>query len=261
MNDISLPSLFVSHGAPTLVLQEDATQRFLKRLGGLIPRPRAILCVSAHWTTQRPTLSAASRPETIYDFYGFPDALYDLTYPAAGAPELAEQAQRLIEGAGIECDVHPDRGLDHGAWVPLMLMYPEADIPVVQLSVQPRQAAEFHYRVGKALASLRSQGVLVLASGGATHNLRDARFDPQSPTADYVMRFADWLERNITTNNLDELLNYADRAPDAAANHPTPEHLLPLYVALGAGVNHSEVMALHRAYAYHSLALDAYAWY
>jgi 4,5-DOPA dioxygenase extradiol len=261
MNDISLPSIFVSHGAPTMVLQEDATQRFLKQLGGQLPRPRVILCVSAHWTTQRPALSAAPWPETMHDFFGFPDVMYGMTYPAAGDPVLAEQARRLIEDAGIECDLHPERGLDHGAWVPLLLMYPEADIPVVQLSVQPRQPAEFHYRVGKALASLRSQGVLILASGGATHNLRDARFDPQALTADYVMRFADWLERNIKANNLDELLNYKDLAPDAAANHPTPEHLLPLYVALGAGVNHSEATALHRAYAYRSLALDAYAWY
>jgi 4,5-DOPA dioxygenase extradiol len=171
----SLPGLFISHGAPTLAIEANPTSAFLRQLSAQFARPEAILCISAHWETQRPALSTARHPQTIHDFYGFPPELYHLTYPAPGSPQLAEQAADLLQKAGIEAKLDPLQGFDHGAWEPLMLMYPEADIPVVQLSVQPHLDPHHHFQMGQALAPLRHEGILILGSGSATHNLRELR--------------------------------------------------------------------------------------
>jgi 4,5-DOPA dioxygenase extradiol len=258
---MKIPSVFVSHGAPTLALDNhDETHLFLKQLGGQLPQPKAVLCVSAHWTTARPAVSTAVQPETIHDFYGFPDALYDILYAAPGAPDLAEQTLSLLSESGIECEAHATRGLDHGAWVPLMLMYPRADIPITQLSVMPKQGANVHYAIGRALRPLTEQGVLILASGGATHNLRDVEFRPDAATADYAKAFADWLRNAIVNNDREAILDYVEQGPYAVQNHPTPEHFLPLFVALGAASDDDTGSELYRAYAFRSLAMDAYAW-
>jgi 4,5-DOPA dioxygenase extradiol len=167
------PAIFISHGSPTLPLERSAAVEFLRQLGPMLGRPEAILAVSAHWDTARPAVSTAKEPETIYDFYGFPPELYRLRYPAPGAPKLAERAAALLETRGLRTDIDPERGLDHGAWTSLMLMYPKADIPVTQLSIQSRLGPGHHVRLGEALRPLRDEGVLILASGGATHNLRE----------------------------------------------------------------------------------------
>ena len=166
----TLPSLFVSHGPPTMVLDDIPVRGALARIGRELPRPRAILCVSAHWLAEVPTVSLAERPETIHDFYGFDRALYELAYPAPGAPELARRTAELLKEAGIHCEGAPDRGLDHGAWEPLMLMYPEADVPVTQLSLQADADPAAHLNLGRALAPLRAEGVLIVGSGTAIHN-------------------------------------------------------------------------------------------
>ena len=162
------PSVFVSHGPPTMVVDDVAVRGFLGELGRGLGRPAAVLCVSAHWDTAAPCIGSAARPETIHDFYGFPAELYDLRYPAPGAPELAARTLTLLAEAGIEARLDPGRGLDHGAWEPLMLMYPEADVPVAQLSIQSTAGAAAHLALGRALAPLRRDGVLVLGSGQKT---------------------------------------------------------------------------------------------
>jgi 4,5-DOPA dioxygenase extradiol len=257
---MNIPSIFVSHGAPTLVTDSGRTADFFRALGGQLPRPRAILCVSAHWETAQPALTGNPQPPTIHDFYGFPQNLYDLHYNAPGDPALAARAAELLAAAGFSASVHPQRGLDHGAWVPLMLSYPQADVPVVQLSVQPQRDARHHYELGRALRPLRDDGVLVFASGAATHNLREFRGQPMNaaPPA-YVLDFEAWLTDAVTSGNVDALLDYAARAPHATRNHPTPEHFLPLFVALGAAAD-PKAQVLHQNFNYGILSMAAYSW-
>lgn len=258
MTDRVLPSVFVSHGAPTLAIEKNDTVEFLRRLGAGLGRPRAILCVSAHWATRAPTLSAAERPETIYDFGGFPAELYRVRYDAPGAPALAARAAELLSASGVDYEFSNDRGLDHGAWVPLSLMYPERDVPVTQLSVQPGAGAAEHFRIGKALAPLRREGVLILSTGGATHNLRQLGRGEQAP--DWAARFDEWLDEKIRGGSYEDLLDYRRLAPHASVAHPTDEHLLPLFVAAGAGDPGAPGLSLHRGWTHGSLSMAAYAF-
>jgi 4,5-DOPA dioxygenase extradiol len=207
-----------------------------------------------------PTASTALRPETIHDFYGFPEELYRLTYPAPGAPDLAERALGLLGDAGIEGALDPSRGLDHGAWNPLMLMYPQADIPVTQLSVQPDQPPAHHLAVGRALRPLRDEGVLILASGGAVHNLRQFRVDREKPAL-WATSFDDWLAARVEAGDAASLVEFRAQA-DSRNAHPTDEHFLPFFVALGAGTqgDAEKGAALHRSFVHGSLSMAAYAW-
>lgn len=255
----TFPTLFVSHGAPSLVIEECPTRDFLAHLGEEIGRPRAILSVSAHWTTPEPRVTVHPQPATVHDFGGFPDELYTLRYPAPGEPTLAGRVLSLLGAKGITGGGDPSRGLDHGTWVPLLLMYPAADIPVVQLSVQPQQDPRHHLEVGMALHPLLEEGVLILASGSATHNLRD--FFGRSPDAEplpYAMEFTAWLKDAVVNGRTAQLLDYANRAPHALRNHPTPEHFLPLFVALGAG---GAGTVLHDAYTYGAISMAAFMWH
>ncbi|MGE5516538.1 MAG: DODA-type extradiol aromatic ring-opening family dioxygenase [Bacteroidota bacterium] len=244
-----LPALFVSHGSPMVLVQPSPARDFLAGLGATLPKPRAIVVVSAHWTTAAPMVSNADRPHTIHDFHGFPPQLYDLHYDAPGAPELAETVARLTGAAPVEY------GLDHGAWVPLLLGWPDEDIPVTQISVQSAADPTHHYALGRTLAPLRDDGVLILASGALTHNLR-AYFSADPQAVARSLAFADWMASAVEQNRSGDLLSYRTLAPDAAYAHPTDEHLLPLFTALGAG-GHGRV--LHRSMD-SSLAMDAYAW-
>lgn len=256
----SFPAVFVSHGAPTLAIEQNDTVDFLKRLGGELGKPSAILCVSAHWNTEVPTVSGAERPETIHDFGGFPDELYRMRYPAPGAPGIAKRVQGLLGDAGLACTISPERGLDHGAWVPLRLMYPEADVPVTQLSVQPSLGAEHHLRLGRALTPLLEEGVLILATGSVTHNL--SRIGRGDAPPEWAGEFDEWLSRKISDGALDELLDYRRLAPHAPLAHPTDEHLLPLFVAMGAGSGEAGVRGrgLHRGWTWGSLSMAAYGF-
>ena len=254
-----MPAVFISHGAPTLPLERSAASAFLRQLGATLDRPKAILAVSAHWETARPAVSAAAQPETIYDFYGFPPELYRLRYPAPGAPDLAKRAAGLLEANGMKTQIDPGRGLDHGAWTPLILMYPDADIPVTQLSVQTGSGPAHHVRLGEALRPLRDEGVLILASGGATHNLGEfrnhGRDDPPPP---WVVEFNEWLAAAVVSGRTPDLVAYRKTAPHAARNHPTEEHLLPLHVAVGAATPGGVARRIHSSYAYGVIGMDAY---
>lgn len=257
MTSAALPSLFVSHGAPTLALDPGETGAFWERLARELPRLEAVLCVSAHWTTAEPAVNAAPRNATIHDFYGFPEPLYRIAYPAPGAPELAERVAGLIADAGLPVAVDGTRGLDHGAWVPLRSMYPAADIPTIQLSVQPDRDAPWHYRLGAALAPLREEGVLILASGGAVHNLRGLVWEGGGTPA-WAQAFDDWLAEALAAGREAELLDWTHRAPHPRQAHPTPEHFLPLFVAWGAAGQGARGTRLHQGFTLGSLSMAAF---
>jgi 4,5-DOPA dioxygenase extradiol len=255
-----MPSLFVSHGAPTLPLDPAPAREFLKGLGAQLPRPKAILAVSAHWETDAPTVNAVAANETIHDFYGFPEALYRIRYGAPGSPDLASRTVALLTQAGFPVAADRARGLDHGAWVPLMLMYPDAGIPVVQLSIQPRLGPEHHLKLGRALAPLAVEDVLVLASGSFTHNLRTmARGQLAASEPEWSRSFSAWIHAALLEKRTADLLKYRELAPAAAIAHPTEEHFLPLFVAMGAGGN-AEPQQLHSSTTFGSLRMDAYAF-
>lgn len=259
---MTLPSLFLSHGAPTLPLTDTPARAFLAQFGRTLGRPKAILVISAHWETAGPTVNAVDRNDTIHDFGGFPRALYEMRYPAPGSPSFAARIAELLRSAGTDCNVDRRRGLDHGAWVPLLLMYPQADIPVLQLSVQPHAGPAHHLRVGHALAPLRQEGVLIIGSGSFTHDLSEFRgHGSNDPAPDWVNSFADWFDAALTEGRTDDLLNYRRQAPFATKNHPTEEHLLPLYAALGAAARAARAERLHASSTYSVLRMDVYAFH
>ena len=253
------PAIFVSHGSPTLPLERNAATDFLRQLGPSLGRPESILVLSAHWDTARPAVSAAEHPETIYDFYGFPPELYRLRYPAPGAPQLAKRAAGLLESGGLRTDIDPQRGLDHGAWTSLMLMYPAADIPVTQISIQSHLGPGHHVRVGEALRPLRDEGVLIFASGGATHNLGELRYQRGNPVPQpWVVEFNEWLASALLARRKEDLVAYRERAPQAVRNHPTDEHLIPVFAALGAGDPGGATRRLHTSIESGVISMDAY---
>ncbi len=254
-----LTPLFISHGAPTLALEDSPAHRFLQQLGRDLPRPEAVLVISAHWATDIPAVTICAAPATIHDFYGFPDELYEQRYPAPGAPALAETVRQRLTSAGFDCRGDEKRGLDHGAWVPLMLMYPHADVPVVQLSLQTARGPAHHFDVGRALAGLDQEGILVLGSGGAVHNL--GRLGPPgSPAPEWALAFEAWLTDKLAQADTDALIGYRQQAPSPAAAHPTEEHLLPLFPAMGAASAGARGRPLHRGFDYGSLAMSCYAF-
>ena len=256
-----LPSLFISHGSPMVALTRDPAHDFLAGLGESLGRPRAILVASAHWETAFPMVNAVARNGTIHDFGGFPRELYNLRYPAPGDPELAEQVSDLLGFAGLQAGIDRARGLDHGAWVPLLLAYPQADVPVLQVSVQPHLGPAHHFQVGRALAPLREQGVLVIGSGSFTHDLSRFRGQPaDAPETPDVADFAAWMDTALIEGRRCDLLTYRHKAPYAVAQHPTEEHLLPLFVAMGAAGDESRAERLHASVSYGMLRMDAYAF-
>ncbi|MGQ0665120.1 MAG: DODA-type extradiol aromatic ring-opening family dioxygenase [Pseudomonadota bacterium] len=253
-----MTALFVSHGAPTLIGEDVPARDFLAGLGNALPKPEAVLAVSAHWETAKPTASTMEHPETIHDFSGFPDYLYKLHYQAKGAPELARRAAEALSEAGFGTGLDAARGLDHGAWCPLMLMYPDADIPVAQLSIQPHLGPGHHLALGRALAGLGSEGVMVLASGGAVHNLARVQWGCHDSPPDWARQFDDWLAAALAAGDEAALVDYRRRAPGGALAHPRDEHFLPLFVALGAGGPGARGRRLHASFTHGSLSMAAF---
>ena len=251
-----LPTFFVSHGSPMLALDPGATGVFWEELGKSLPQPDAVLCVSAHWMTNVPALSRAERPETIHDFYGFPEPLYRLSYHPPGAPALADRAAELLQRAEMSPAIDPARGLDHGAWCPLRSIYPKANVPVTQLAIQPRRDAAWHFKLGEALAPLRQENILILASGGAVHNLRDLARDGGS-TPGWAKRFDDWLAMAIEAGDTQALLDW-ERAPEARRAHPSEDHFLPIFVAAGAAGRGVRGRRIHDGFSLGSLSIAAF---
>lgn len=253
----NLPSLYISHGSPMTALQPGLTGTRLTELAGTLPKPKAIVMASAHWLSHRPRVGTAMAPDTIHDFRGFPAALYELRYPAPGAPVLAARVMQLLAELAPVAD--PERGLDHGAWVPLRLLYPDADIPVVPISIQPELGPAHHYALGRALAPLRDEGVLVIGSGSITHNLHDlgAGYSAERQ-APYVKPFIDWIQQKLASSDVEALFDYRRQAPFAERAHPTDEHLLPLFVALGAAGARAHAQRIDAGIDMGLLAMDIY---
>lgn len=254
-----MPAVFISHGSPMLPLEpERPAHQFLLGAAQHWPKPRAIVVISAHWETAEPIVGATARPATIHDFHGFPPALYQMRYPAPGEPVIAARVKTLLEAGGFRASLDAERGLDHGAWSPLSLVYPQADIPVLQVSLQPQRDPAHHLKLGRALAPLRDEGVLILATGSLTHNLRELSWDDSGSVSDWAKAFADWMADKLQSRDDAALLDYRRQAPHAARNHPSDEHLLPLYVALGAATPDRAAQRLHSSFALGSLAMDSY---
>ncbi|MGM0857887.1 MAG: DODA-type extradiol aromatic ring-opening family dioxygenase [Pseudomonadota bacterium] len=241
-----LPSLFISHGSPMLALNKTPAHAFLRGLGKRLS-PKAVVVVSAHWESTALKVSVSAKPETIHDFGGFPQALFDCRYPAPGDPELAERLASLLGAERVE------RGLDHGAWVPLSLMFPDANVPVVSLSLPVRWRNAALVTLGERLAALRDEGILVIGSGSLTHNLYEI-MPPDSPMPPWVDTFAQWVNARLSNGDREALLDW-ENAPHARQNHPTPEHFQPLLVAMGAG---GEATQLHHSVEHGVLAMDVY---
>ena len=266
-----LPTLFLSHGSPLQAIDAGAAGEVWAQLAQSLPTPAAVIMVTAHWETNLPMLSGNAKPSMIYDFGGFPDALYRIKYEAPGATEVAERATALLKAAGITAAIDGCRGFDHGTWVPLLKMYPQAKVPIVQLSVQPSLGPAHHYWVGRALAALKEENILIVGSGHLTHNLRDwftgggmsnatpsAISDKKPPEYNYAHEFQEWMFKHIKARDIDALLAYREQAPHAVRAHPSEEHLLPLFVALGAAGDTYHAEREFAGFEGNVLAMDAY---
>jgi len=251
---MTAPCLFITHGAPTLAVQDSDARRFLTNWRSALDGADTAVVVSAHWQAPQPTVSTAAKLSTIHDFRGFPDALYQIDYPAKGNPVLAQTVIEKLRQAGWPAVADRERGLDHGAWMPLMLMRPNADLPVIGLSTLADAGPNDHYRLGQALRTLRDDGIAIVASGSMTHNLGMIGGHDDAPS-EWSEAFANWFADKVVADDRSALMEYRDQAPHAVRAHPHDDHLMPFYVALGAGGIGTRV---HHSTTYGTLAMDAY---
>jgi len=257
-----IPTLFVSHGAPLFALAPGASGAALSGFAKAVQAQhtlRGVVIMSPHWMSRTPAVMTTPKPETLHDFGGFPPALYALQYPAPGEPALAQQVIEYLQSAGIEMQADAKRPLDHGAWVPLMHMFPHADVPVVQVALPQSFGPQEVFAMGQALSELRSQGILLIGSGSMTHNLSEFAGDG-APTAPYVLEFSRWIEDRVVAGDWESLFNYRTLAPHAHRAHPSEDHFLPLFFALGAAGDNSkaQVHYLSREVLYGMLAMDSF---
>ncbi len=257
------PALFVSHGAPTLAITPSPAGTYLAALGAALAPPAAIIVISAHHVARGVDITVDAAPQTIHDFSGFPEALHQITYPAPGAPGLAAELSKMLGAAGFEARLQSGRGFDHGAWVPLRLMFPQAGIPVLQVSVDMAQTPHWHFRLGQALAPLLARNILIIGSGSITHNLGEffhGGYDVDAPRPDWVDAFAGWIAQNLEAGKIDRVLDAVEAGPFGKRNHPSMDHILPLFVALGAGGPRALARQLHTSTSYGVLVMDAYGF-
>ena len=252
-----LPTLFVSHGAPTWALEPGVAGPLLAQIGESIPRPKAVLVVSAHWTTRDVVVSSAELPRTIHDFGGFPESLYRIQYPAPGHPQLAGRAAEALSAAGFAVTLDEQRGLDHGAWVPLRHLYPAADVPAFQVSMPAELDAPSAWRLGEALAPLSEQGVLIVGSGSLTHNLHEFVMGAMQ-AAPYAVEFVAWIREAVLAGDGERLKRALASAPHASRAHPTTEHFLPLLVAAGAADRSAPARVLEGGMTYGVISMESY---
>lgn len=254
-----LPSVFVSHGAPTFALEPGLAGPQLAALGRALPRPEAVLVVSPHWMTPSPRVGLSAQPQTIHDFGGFDPALYRIDYPAPGHPRLARKAVEMLTAAGWVAQADKRRGLDHGAWVPLLHLFPQANVPVFQVSLPSRLNAGSAWALGEALAPLADDGVLIVGSGSLTHNLSEF-LSHQSHDEAYVAEFAAWVRETVSVGDGARLRRTLDDAPHAARAHPSTEHFWPLLVAAGAAPVQRGWQILDGGIVHGMLSMDAFVF-
>lgn len=254
------PSLFISHGAPTFALDPGLLGANLRAMAARVPQVRAVLVVSAHWQSRGVRVMTTVAPETVHDFGGFPPELYRLEYAAPGAPGLALEAARLLAAQGFVVAEDAQRGLDHGAWVPMLHLFPDAHVPIFQVSMPYDLDTAGAWRLGRALGPLRDSGVLIVGSGSLTHNLYEVR-QSGSDTEPYAREFADWVRDAVLARDTDRLIRYRRNAPHAERAHPTEEHYLPLLVAVGASTTGNEAPeVIEGGMTYGVLSMESYAW-
>ncbi len=253
------PVLFISHGAPTFALEPGVLGAQLQALGAQLEGIKAVLVVSPHWQTRDVQVMTTVKPETIHDFGGFPTELYKLSYPAIGAPEVAQEAARLLTQAGLTVGFDERRGLDHGAWVPLFHLLPKVNLPVFQVSMPATLETAQALKLGQALAALREQGVLIVASGSMTHNLYEVRQPGSQPQA-YAQEFTAWVRAAVLAKATQSVVAYRSEAPHAERAHPTDEHFLPLLIAMGAAGDTEPVRLLEGGITYGVISMESYVW-
>lgn len=252
-----LPSLFIAHGAPLLAIENNDYTKFLQTIGQSMKRPKAVVIFSAHWVSRDQQVSEVSKYDTIHDFGGFPEELYQIQYPANGQIQFATKIEELFRENGVPFEADANRGLDHGAWVVLRLLYPNADVPVISMSVNPYLTPEEQYKIGKALSVLREDDVLVIASGGTVHNLLAVKWQNNyGPDDQWALDFDHWLEQHLQNWDLDALFQYDTLAPSAQLAVPPygREHFIPLFYAMGAADNQRKATLLARSYRYGNLS-------
>ncbi len=258
------PSIFISHGGPNIVIEPSEARTYLMNLEAVTGRPKAIVLVSAHFETDGPVVVTDPAPGMIYDFGGFSPELSQMVYAAPGDPELGMRVAHLLSDAGMDVRVAPQRGYDHGAWTSMMLAFPQADIPIVQLSIDPNEDAAYHYALGKALAPLRQKGVMLVGSGHITHNLRAVfgamrgGLRPDAAMTAKVEEFTQWFADKFATGEREAILNWREQAPHVAENHPTDEHLMPLFFAFGAGGESPKAERVHASRQFGFFAFDSW---
>jgi 4,5-DOPA dioxygenase extradiol len=252
------PVLFISHGAPTFALEPGVLGPNLQRIGAQLEGIRAVLVVSPHWQAPDLRVMTAERPGTLHDFGGFPEPLYQLQYPAPGAPDVARETADILRAAGLAVSEDATRPFDHGAWVPLRFLLPDANVPVFQLAIPENLDTVGALALGRALRPLRERGVLVVGSGSLTHNLYEVR--RTADTAPYAAAFAEWATRSVLARDEEALIDYRRVSPDGARAHPTEEHYLPLLVAMGASHNDDTPSLVPGGMTYGVLSMDSYAW-
>lgn len=258
---VDMPVVFISHGSPMVAVEKDDYTAALRRMGESLPLPKAIVVVSAHWETSAPVrVTLSEKPETIHDFGGFPDVLYQLRYPSPGQPTLGGEIVSLLNATGIPAVGDGQRGLDHGAWVPLRHAYPGAEIPVLQVTLpMPRSPSDL-LQLGQALAPLRKQGVLLIGSGGIVHNLRRVQFaDKNAPVDSWAKSFDDWIRGRLESGDIASIVDYKGQAPHSGAAVPTTEHFDPLFVALGAAGKGAATRDLYEGIHYGNLSMRSFA--
>ncbi|BCJ88184.1 DODA-type extradiol aromatic ring-opening family dioxygenase [Effusibacillus dendaii] len=249
------PAFFIAHGSPMLAIENNEYTRDLNQLGKSLGTPDAIVVFSAHWVSRTLSLTSTNEPQrTIYDFGGFPKDLYEVIYPAKGSVKVAEEVAELLESNGIEVRRDLGRGLDHGVWVILRHMFPEADIPVIPVSVNPLLPPEEQYRIGRALTELKNRNIVVIGSGGTVHNFHEIDFSRENASAEWAKEFDSWLIDRIREWDTASLFDYKQLAPYAAAATPDYEHFLPVFIAMGCGDDNRKAKQLHQSYRYGSLS-------
>lgn len=254
------PALFVSHGSPMLAVEPGALGAALAKLGKHWDQVRGIVVVSPHWQTKTLKVGNHPQPETIHDFGGFPKVLYTLRYPAPGSQDLSRIVQHTLKKAGINAELDAEQGLDHGVWVPMLHLRPQADIPVVPISLPEDATPSFTFALGNALSALRTQGIAVIGSGSMTHNLNEFRGAEVTQSQAYVTAFSSWVRAATQKRDLTKLLDYRTQAPHAMRAHPTDEHFLPIFVALGASMNEDSIQVLETEIRYGMLSMESYIW-